>query len=60
MSHRSRAYIEACYLLDRGIELNGEGDGENGGEIGTEKRRRKNDDISLPQIEQVMKPFKCH
>ena len=38
-------YIEAYHLLDHGIGLNGEGNHENSGNIGIDKRRWQNDEI---------------
>ena len=45
MSRCSRVYIKAYYLLNLGIGLNGEVNDGNVGNVGTDKRRGRNDNI---------------
>ena len=47
MSRCSWANTEDYYLLYHGIVLNGEGNGDNGGSIGTYKRVGRNNDIYI-------------
>ena len=60
MSRRSRAYIKAYYLFYCGMSFHEEVNGDNVWNNSTKKRRGEKYEISFPQIEQVMKSFKCH